>query len=191
MAVELGGVDHVGQSSLGLSPLAGLQSAIRINPELLRLEVDQHLTDTVLDLLLRWDTWGVDVIDTGTDVAGVGFVDEDLEELGIRLAVLNGENIGIESSNGMEEVLELRVAEVGVDLGRVLDTGNGEAERLDSPIEVCLTLLTSSEGKTLTESGLINLNDEDTGSLKVNNLITESKSKLLSLDRLVDIITGE
>ena len=82
-AVELGGVDHVGQSSLGLGPLASLKTAVGIDPELLRLKVGQHLFDTVLDLLLAWDTRRVDVVDTGADVAGVSLVNEDLEELGI------------------------------------------------------------------------------------------------------------
>ena len=58
----------------------------------------------------------MDVVDTRADVARVSLVNKDLEELGIGLAVLNGENIGIQSSNGVEEVLELGVAEVRVGL---------------------------------------------------------------------------
>ncbi len=42
----------------------------------------------------------MDVVDTGADVAGVGLIDEDLQELGIGLGVLNGENIGIQSGDG-------------------------------------------------------------------------------------------
>ena len=52
LAVVLGGVDHVDQGSLGLLPLTGLETAVRVNPELLRLEVLQHVSNTVLDLLL-------------------------------------------------------------------------------------------------------------------------------------------
>lgn len=191
LTVELGSVDHVDQRSLGLLPLASLQTAVRVDPELLRLEVGKHLRDAVLDLLLRGNTGRVDVIDTGTNVAGVGLVLEDLKELGVTLAVLDGENVSIEGSNGMEEVLELRVAEVGVDLSRVLDTGAGELEGVDGPREVLLTLGTGAEGKTLTESGLVDLDDVDASGLKVNDLVAESESKLLSLDRLVDIVTGE
>ena len=98
---ELGGVDQVGEGGLGLLPLAGLETAVRVDPELLRLEVLEHLLDTVLDLLLGGDTGGVDVVDTGTDVAGVGLVDEDLEELGVRLAVLDGQDVGVEGGNGV------------------------------------------------------------------------------------------
>ena len=133
LAVELGGVDHVDKRRLGLLPLAGLETTVRVDPELLGLEVGQHLRDAVLDLLLRGHTGGVDVVDTGADVAGVGLVLEHLEELGVALAVLDGQDVSIESGNGVEEVLELRVAEVGVDLGRVLDTCAGKLERVDGP----------------------------------------------------------
>lgn len=133
----------------------------------------------------------MDVVDTRSDVAGILRVDKDTEELGIGLAVLNGEDIGIKSSDGVEEVLEFRVTEVRVDLSGILDTSGGEAESLDSPLEVGVTLLTGAEGKTLTESGLIDLDDIDAGLLKVDDLVTEGKSKLLSLDGLVDIVTGE
>ena len=108
----LGSRDHVLQSSTGLGPLASLKTTVRINPQLLRLEVSQHLLDAVLDLLLRGNTGRVDVVDTGADVAGVSLILEDLEELCVGLRVLNGENIGVERSDGVEEVLELRVAEV-------------------------------------------------------------------------------
>ena len=191
LAVELGGVDHVDQRGLGLLPLASLQAAVGVDPQLVGLEVHQHLGDAVLDLLLRGDTGRVDVVDTRADVAGVGLIFEDLEELGIALAVLDGEDVGIEGRNGVEEVLELGVAEVRVDLGRVLDASTSELEGGDGPLEVLLTLGALSERKTLTEGGLIDLDDVDAGGLKVNHLVAEGECELLSLDRLVDVVTGE
>lgn len=188
---ELGGVDHVDKGSLGLGPLAGLKTAVGVDPELVWLEVLEHLLDAVLDLLLAWDTGRVDVVDTGADVAGVSLVNEDLQELGIGLGVLDGEDIGVKGGDGVEEVLELGVTEVRVDLGGVLNAGGGQAERLDGPVEVGNTLLAGAEGKTLTESGLVDLDDEHTSVLEVNNLVAEGKSKLLSLDGLVNIVTGE
>ena len=116
----------------------------------------------------------MDIVDTGTNVAGVGLIHKDFEELGVRFAVLDGEYISVKGSNGVEEVLELGVAEVGVNLGRVFDARDGESERLDSPVEVRFTLLASTERKTFTESRLINLDDEDAGGLKVNDFIAES-----------------
>ncbi|KAM3072695.1 hypothetical protein ACMFMF_011920 [Clarireedia jacksonii] len=191
LTIELGSVNHVGQSSLGLSPLTSLETTVRIDPKLFWLEELQHLLNSVLDLLLTWDTRRVDVVDTRADVTWVSLINEDLEELSIRLAVLNGENISVKSSNGVEEVLELGVTEMRVDLGRILNTGDGETERLDSPVKISLTFLTGAERKTLTKSWLVDLNDVNTGSLKVNNFITKSQSKLLSLDRLVNVVTRE
>ena len=130
---ELGGVHQVGEGSLGLLPLAGLKTAVRVDPELLGLQPLEHLADAVLHLLLSRDTRGVDVVDTGTNVAGVLLVLEDLEQLGVALGVLNGQDIGVESSDGVEEVLEFRVAEVRVDLGGVLDTSSGKLEGINGP----------------------------------------------------------
>lgn len=133
----------------------------------------------------------MDVIDTRTDVAGVSLLDEDLEQLGVRLAVLNAQNIGIQSGNGVEEVLELRVAEVRVDLSTIGDTTGRQAECTHSPGEVVLTLLTSTQRETLTKSRLVDLDDLDTSGLQVNDLITEGEGQLLSLDGLVDVVTRE
>jgi hypothetical protein len=97
------------------------------------LTILEHLLDALLELGLRGNTRAVDVVDTRADVAGVSLVNEDLEELGVRLGVLDGEDIGIQGGDGwrqsqslwstrdnnqhtMEEVLELGVAEVRVDL---------------------------------------------------------------------------
>ncbi|KAF3806612.1 putative 5-methyltetrahydropteroyltriglutamate--homocysteine methyltransferase, partial [Colletotrichum gloeosporioides] len=191
-AEVLGGVDHVGQRSLGLGPLAGLQTAVGVDPELLRAEtVVKHLLDAGLDLLLGGNTRRVDVVDTRADVAGVGLLLEDTEELGVRLAVLDGQDIGIEGSDGVEEVLELGVAKVRVDLSGVLDTGGGQLEGVNSPGEVSLTLLAGAERETLTESRLVDLDDVDAGGLEVDDLVAESQSKLLGLDGLVNVVTGE
>lgn len=133
----------------------------------------------------------MDIVDTRADVAGVGLVLEDLEELGVALAVLDGEDVSIEGGNGVEEVLELGVAEVRVDLGGVLDTGNRELEGVDSPGEVLLALSAGAEGKTLAQSRLIDLDDVDTSGLKIDHLVAQGKSKLLSLDGLVNVITRE
>lgn len=188
---ELGSADHVAKRGLSLRPLAGLETTVRVNPELLWLEVLEHFLDAVLDLLLAWNTRAVDVVNTWANVAWVGLVDEHFQELGVRLAVLDREDIGIESGNGMEEVLELRVAEVRVDLRGVLNTSSGQLEAVDGPAEVLLTLGARTKRQTLTESRLIDLDDVDASLFKVDNLVTDGKSELLRLDGLVNVITRE
>ncbi|GKT83088.1 LOW QUALITY PROTEIN: hypothetical protein Ct61P_00938 [Colletotrichum tofieldiae] len=178
--------------SLGLGPLAGLETAVGVDPELLRAEtVVEHLLDAGLDLLFGRNTRGVDVVDTRADVAGVGLLLEDTEELGVRLAVLDGQDIGIQRGDGVEEVLELGVAEVGVDLGGVLDAGSRQLEGVDGPVEVGLALLAGAERETLTQSRLVDLDAVDASGLEVDDLVAEGQSKLLGLDGLVDVVTGE
>lgn len=43
LAVVDGSVDHVGQGLLGLLPLASLETAVGVDPELLRLEVPSRV----------------------------------------------------------------------------------------------------------------------------------------------------
>lgn len=90
-------------------------------------------------------------------MARVGLVNEDLEELGVGLGVLNGQDISVQSADGVEEVLELGVAEVGVDLGGILNTGGRELEAVDSPLQVGIALLARAEGQTFTEGGFVDL----------------------------------
>lgn len=206
----LGSIKHVAQRSAGLGPLTSLQTTVRVDPELLRLEppVDKKvnkviisiegkenilkkLLNSLMDLLLGRDTGGVNVVDTRSDVAGVSSVFKDPQQLRVRLRVLDGEYIGIQGSDGVEEILELGVTEMGMDLGVVLDTSGGKAESLDSPADVCLTFCAGAERETLTESGLVDLDDVDTSGLEVDDLVAEGKSELFSLNGLVNIITGE
>ena len=88
----------------------------------------------------------MDVVDTRANVTGVLLVLEDLQELGVALGVLNRQNVSIERSDGVEEVLELRVAEVRVGLQGVGDTGSSELEGFDSPLEIGIPVR-PSEGK--------------------------------------------
>lgn len=90
-------------------------------------------------------------------MARIGLVNEDLQELGIRLGVLDGQHVRVQSADGMEEVLELRVTEVGVNLSGVLDTSSRELEAVDGPLQIGITLLARAKGKTLTKGGLIDL----------------------------------
>jgi len=91
----------------------------------------------------------------------------------------------------IEEVLELGVAEVRVDLSRILDASGGQLEAVHSPLEVGIALRALAERETLTKSRLIDLDNVDAVLLEVENLVTESQSELLALDGLVNIVTRE
>jgi hypothetical protein len=84
--------------------------------QLIGFQEIKHFADTVAKLLLARHVRRMNIEDTRADMTRVGLVHEDLEELGIVLAILNAEHIGIQGSDGVEEVLELEVAEMRVDL---------------------------------------------------------------------------
>jgi hypothetical protein len=51
--IKFGGIDHVGQGSLGLSPLTGLETTVWVDPELIRLEVTRTTLDMNVSIVLR------------------------------------------------------------------------------------------------------------------------------------------
>ena len=65
---------------------------------------------------------------TWSDVVSVSILLEDLEELEIGLGSLDRDNIGVHLLEDVPDIVEVRVAEVRVDLGVVLYTGSGELE---------------------------------------------------------------
>ena len=150
--VDLGSVNHVGKLSLGLVPLSGLQTTVRVDPKVLLGVNLENVVDAALELVLGRNTGRVDIKETKTNVVGV--VGELLNVLGvILLGELNRDNISIKSLDVSR--VKIRVAEMRVDLGTVLNTRGGETERKRSPLDVLITLLTLTEGKTLTDGRLM------------------------------------
>lgn len=98
--------------------------------------------------------------------------------------------ISVKSLDRGEDVSEVRVTEVGMDLDVVLNTRGGESERVNGPGEVVVPV-GLSEGKTLSDSRLVDLDSLDTGVGEVNDLVSEGESKLLRLNLLGDIGSGE
>lgn len=182
--------DEVGEGLLGLLPATGLETTVWVDDEEVGREDLSHVGNSVLDLLLSRNTRRVDVVDTRTDLVGVAVRLEDVEQLEVGLGGLDGDDIGVKSLDGREDVSEVGVTEVGVDLDVVLDTRSGETERVDGPLEVRVPVLLS-ERKTLSDSWLIDLDGLDTGLGEVDNLVSESESELLGLNLLGDVGSGE
>lgn len=132
----------------------------------------------------------MDVVDTGTNLVGVTVSLEDIEQLEVGLGSLDRDDIGVETLDRGEDVSEIRVAEVRVDLNVILDTRGGESERVNGPLEVVVPVLLS-ERETLSDGRLIDLDSLDTSLGEVDDLVSESKSKLLGLNLLGNIGSGE
>ncbi len=118
-ADELGGRNHVGKGRLDLVVLAGLETAVRVHPENVSVEHREHLVDAVRNLLCGRDPWGVDVIDTRANASTIlHTLTEDREQLLIGPGVLDGDHISVHVDDGVDDVVEVRVAHVGVDLSK-------------------------------------------------------------------------
>ena len=89
-----------------------------------------------------------------------------------------------------EDVVKVGVAEVGVGLESISDTGSCDLEGGEGPGEVDIPV-GLAEGKALTKSRLIGLGGLDATLLEIDDLITESESELLALNLTRDIGTRE
>jgi hypothetical protein len=182
--------DEVGERCFGLLPPSCLETTIGVDGEQLGWEDLEHGCDSVLDLLLSWNTRRVNVVDTWADLVGIPVLSEHLDELEVGFGGLDGDDVGVETLDGGEDVCKVRVAEVGVDLGRVLDARGCETERVYGPGEVVVPV-DLAEWETLSDGRLVDLNGVDAGVLQVDDLVTESESELLGLGLSGDIDTGE
>jgi hypothetical protein len=103
----------------------------------------QHGTQTLLDLLASGDARRVDIVNTGADLVSISVVLEGLEQLHVALGRLDRDDIGIQTLDGWENIIEVGVAEVGVGLRGIGDTSGGETEGVNGPSEVAIPIGTT------------------------------------------------
>lgn len=185
-----GGGDEVGERLLGLLPATSLETTVGVDDHEVGREDLGHGGDSVLDLLLRGHSGRVDVVDTGADLVRVAVSLEDVEQLQVGLGRLDRDDVGVESLDRRENVSKVRVAEVRVDLDVVLDARGRQTERVNGPGEVVVPV-GLSERETLSDRRLVDLDGLDAGVGEVDDLVTERERKLLALDLLRDVRSGE
>lgn len=78
----------------------------------------------------------MDVVDTRADLVRISVLLEGLEKLHVALGCLDGDDISIKTLDGWEDVVEVGVTEMRVSLELIGDTGCGEFEGVNSPLEV-------------------------------------------------------
>lgn len=147
----LGGTDQVVERLLGLGPTSGLETCVNknggsassscrmgfagkdlvlttvgVDEEVVGVEDLQHGLDLLLHLLLGGNSGRVNVVKTGSDTRVVSLVLEGLDQLHVGLGGLDRDDVGVEGLDVGEDVVEVRVAEVGVDLGLGLGDGGRE-----------------------------------------------------------------
>ena len=85
----------------------------------------------------------MDIVDTRADLVSISVVLEGLEQFHVALRRLNRNDIGVQTLDGWEDIIEVGVAEVGVSLGGIGNTSSGETEGVDGPGEVVIPISTT------------------------------------------------
>ena len=133
--------------------------------------------------------WGVDIVDARADLGVEGLVNI-LQQFHAGAGRLDGGDIGIEAGNGIDDLAELGVTQVGVDLGGRLGLECNEAEGAHGPVQVGLAVFLTQR-QQFTQGGFIDLNDVDAGLFQVPDLIRQRDAELVRRDGLVDVIAHE
>lgn len=150
----------------------------------------------------------MNVVNSRANLVGVTVLLECMQELHVALGRLDGDDISVKALNRGEDIVEVRVTEVGVSLESVGNACGGELERVDSPGEVGIPVnaakrklkgiasanelvVKSGRTYTLADGRLVDLDGVDTGLLKVTDLVAESKRELLGLQFTRNIGTRE
>ena len=82
----------------------------------------------------------MDVVDARPDLIGIIEVLEGVQQLHVGTRGLDGDDIGIHGGDSADDVVELRIAHMGVDLRLVGHHGSAQLEALHRPVEICLPL---------------------------------------------------
>ena len=105
------------------------------------MEVVIHAVRNSSTDVLPWKTmncqwrlkWDAPIIRSNTVLHSLT---EQWTELLIRSEILDCDHINVHVNDRVDNVIEVRAAHVGVDLGSVLNTTIGDSERVDSPVQV-------------------------------------------------------
>ena len=99
-----------------------------------------------------------------------------------------GDHVGIHRVDVADDVVELGVAHVGVDLGGRLDGGVHQTEGRNGPVEVLDVPVGLAQRQLLTQGGLIDLDDLDTGGLEIEHFVADGEGELLGLLLVGDVL---
>ena len=116
VSARCGSLYHVFQTGACFCLASGLQTAVRIDPELFLGDALQHLFDCRLNLLHRGNTGRVDVIDAGANFRAEMVFLQNIQNRQIGTACLKGDDIGIHVVDLTDDICKFTVAHMGVNL---------------------------------------------------------------------------
>ena len=120
----------------------------------------------------------MDVPHAGSDAvveAGLGELRDDLH---LGASRLDGRHVGVQALDRVDDLAELRVAQVRVDLSVGTHGGGGQTEGSHGPVEV-VGVAVGVQGQEFTQGGLVDLDRGDAGGLKVGHLVAQGQTDLV------------
>ncbi len=123
----------------------------------------------------------MDIVHARADLVGVVEFVEYIQQLHVGTGGLNGDHVRIHVRDRLNDVVELRIAHVGMDLSAVRHTVGTDAERLHRPVQI-LGPLAAAQWQAFTQRSFIDLNDIDTGTLQVLHFLTDRKCQLVTAE---------
>src|SRR5256712_8736807 len=131
---------HVPQRCQRLVPAPGLQAAIGVEPDLAGLQDLPQRPERCRDFVRVRHARRVDVVDPRPDLVRVLVAAKGVEQFRAGARVLDRDHVRIHALDDADHVVELAVAHVRVNLGRVLHAARRQPERIDGPVEVAAPL---------------------------------------------------
>ena len=121
----------------------------------------------------------MNVIDARADLVRILEVVERVEQLHVGARGLDRDHVGIHVGDRRDDVVELRIAHVGVDLRLVRHAVGGDAERFDGPVEVFLPLRLAQR-QAFAQGGFVDLDHAHAGLLEVQHFLADRQRKLVA-----------
>src|SRR5690606_30543015 len=113
----------------------------------------------------------------GTDAVWIAELHERVEQLHARARGLDRDHVGVHRRYRLDDVVELRVAHVGVDLGLVAHARGADAEAAHGPFEI-LRPVRPTQRQALAQGRLVDLDDADAGRFQVAHLVAQRQGDL-------------
>src|SRR5713226_10773883 len=171
------GLHQVAQRRQRLLPATRLQAAVGVDPDLAVVEHLLHALQRLRDLGGARDPGGMDVVDPRADFVRIVVLLECLEQLRSGARVLDRDDVGVHLLDHADDVVELAIAHVGVDLGRIRHPGRREPERVHRPLEVGGPV-GPAERQSLSQRRLVDLDHPDPRDLEISHLIADRQRQL-------------
>ena len=119
----------------------------------------------------------MDVVHTGADFVRVVEVVEGFKQLHVGTRGFDGDDVGIQVGDGLDDVVEFAVAHVGVDLGFIRHAVGADSESEDGPVQISLPLV-FFQRQAFTQRRFVNLDDAETGFFEVKHFVADGERDL-------------